>query len=36
MQGLKVKTDEILRSFDIHVFLKIGKLPYNEVKLHVV
>ncbi|MDC9606398.1 tyrosine-type recombinase/integrase [Xenorhabdus griffiniae] len=35
MQGSKVKADEILRSFEIHVFPKIGKLPHDEVTLHV-
>ncbi|MBS9442237.1 tyrosine-type recombinase/integrase [Photorhabdus heterorhabditis] len=35
MQGLKVNADEILRSFEIHVFPKIGKLPHDEVTLHV-
>ncbi|WP_275367653.1 tyrosine-type recombinase/integrase [Xenorhabdus bovienii] len=35
MQGTKIKADEILRSFEIHVFPKIGKLPHDEVSLHV-
>ncbi|MCC8366516.1 site-specific integrase [Xenorhabdus sp. PB61.4] len=35
MQGIKVKADEVLRSFEIHVFPKIGKLPHDEVTLHV-
>ncbi|MCG3472546.1 site-specific integrase, partial [Xenorhabdus bovienii] len=35
MQGLKVRADDILRSFEIYVFPKIGKLPHDEVTLHV-
>ncbi|MEQ1962371.1 site-specific integrase [Xenorhabdus khoisanae] len=35
MQGLKVNADDILRSFEIHVFPKIGELPHDEVTLHV-
>ncbi|WP_340622451.1 tyrosine-type recombinase/integrase [Xenorhabdus siamensis] len=35
MRGSKVKADEILRSFEIYVFPKIGKLPHDEVTLHV-
>ncbi|MCP9270519.1 site-specific integrase [Xenorhabdus sp. XENO-1] len=35
MQGSKVKADQILRSFEIYVFPKIGKLPHDEVTLHV-
>ncbi|MBD2786363.1 tyrosine-type recombinase/integrase [Xenorhabdus sp. DI] len=35
MQGAKVKADEVLRSFEIHVFPKIGGLPHDEVTLHV-
>ncbi|MBC8955019.1 site-specific integrase [Xenorhabdus sp. PB62.4] len=35
MQGLKVNADHVLRSFEIYVFPKIGKLPHDEVTLHV-
>ncbi|AOM39982.1 tyrosine-type recombinase/integrase [Xenorhabdus hominickii] len=35
MQGSKIEADSILRSFEIHVFPKIGKLPHDEVTLHV-
>ncbi|MDE9462494.1 tyrosine-type recombinase/integrase [Xenorhabdus bovienii] len=35
MQGSKVKADQILRSFEIYVFPKIGELPHDEVTLHV-
>ncbi|NHB93769.1 tyrosine-type recombinase/integrase [Photorhabdus cinerea] len=35
MEGSKVKADEILRSFEIHVFPRIGKLPHDAVTLHV-
>ncbi|WP_387467115.1 tyrosine-type recombinase/integrase [Photorhabdus sp. RM323S] len=35
MQGSKINADQILRSFEIHVFPKIGKLPHDEVTLHV-
>ncbi|MDE9480149.1 integrase, partial [Xenorhabdus bovienii] len=35
MQGSKVKADQILRSFEIYVFPKIGNLPHDEVTLHV-
>ncbi|WP_323855462.1 integrase family protein [Xenorhabdus koppenhoeferi] len=35
MQGVKVKADEILRSFELHIFPKIGKLPHDDVALHV-
>ncbi|PHM55846.1 integrase [Xenorhabdus stockiae] len=35
MQGSKVRADDILRSFEIHVFPKIGMLPHDEVTLHV-
>ncbi|MEQ2024391.1 site-specific integrase [Xenorhabdus szentirmaii] len=35
MQGTKVKANEILRSFEIYVFPKIGKLPHDEITLHV-
>ncbi|MEQ1963971.1 site-specific integrase [Xenorhabdus khoisanae] len=35
MQGAKVKADEILRTFEIYVFPKIGELPHDEVTLHV-
>ncbi|MGV8002509.1 site-specific integrase [Photorhabdus temperata subsp. temperata] len=35
MQGSKVNADQILRSFEIHVFPKMGKLPHDEVTLHV-
>ncbi|RAX06684.1 integrase, partial [Photorhabdus sp. HUG-39] len=35
MEGLKVNADQILRSFEIHVFPKIGKLPHDDVTLHV-
>ncbi|PHM59095.1 tyrosine-type recombinase/integrase [Xenorhabdus sp. KK7.4] len=35
MQGSKVKANEILRSFEIYVFPKIGDFPHDEVTLHV-
>ncbi|CDH25326.1 tyrosine-type recombinase/integrase [Xenorhabdus bovienii] len=35
MDGTRVKADEILRSFEIYVFPKIGDLPHDEVTLHV-
>ncbi|WP_118984411.1 tyrosine-type recombinase/integrase [Photorhabdus sp. CRCIA-P01] len=35
MEGSRVMADEILRSFEIYVFPKIGKLPHDEVTLHV-
>ncbi|PHM60955.1 tyrosine-type recombinase/integrase [Xenorhabdus ishibashii] len=35
MQGTKVNADNILRSFEIYVFPKIGKLPHDELTLHV-
>ncbi|PHM45613.1 tyrosine-type recombinase/integrase [Xenorhabdus miraniensis] len=35
MQGSRVKAGEILRSFEIYVFPKIGQLPHDEVTLHV-
>ncbi|MDX7991383.1 tyrosine-type recombinase/integrase [Xenorhabdus littoralis] len=35
MQGAKVKADEILRSFEIYVFPIIGKLPHDDLTLHV-
>ncbi|PHM22380.1 tyrosine-type recombinase/integrase [Xenorhabdus ehlersii] len=35
MQDSKIKANQILRSFEIHVFPKIGQLPHDEVTLHV-
>ncbi|MDC9589961.1 Arm DNA-binding domain-containing protein [Xenorhabdus sp. XENO-10] len=35
MQGSKVRADDILRSFEIYVFPKIGQLPHDEVTFHV-
>ncbi|MDE9534785.1 tyrosine-type recombinase/integrase [Xenorhabdus bovienii] len=35
MQGSKVNADQVLRSFEIYVFPKIGRLPHDEVTLHV-
>ncbi|WP_340608295.1 tyrosine-type recombinase/integrase [Xenorhabdus bharatensis] len=35
MQGSKVKAGEVLRSFEIYVFPKIGDFPHDEVMLHV-
>ncbi|WP_198148753.1 hypothetical protein [Xenorhabdus hominickii] len=35
MQDSKVKADEILRSFELYIFPKIGELPHDEVTLHV-
>ncbi|TDB62971.1 tyrosine-type recombinase/integrase [Photorhabdus khanii] len=35
MQGSKINADQILRSFEIYVFPKIGKLPHDDVTLHV-
>ncbi|WP_340617936.1 tyrosine-type recombinase/integrase [Xenorhabdus entomophaga] len=35
MQGSKVNADQVLRSFEIYVFPKIGKLPHDEVTLYV-
>ncbi|CDH24059.1 tyrosine-type recombinase/integrase [Xenorhabdus bovienii] len=35
MEDSRVMASEILRSFEIHVFSKIGKLPHDEVTLHV-
>ncbi|AOM40129.1 tyrosine-type recombinase/integrase [Xenorhabdus hominickii] len=35
VQGSKVKADDVLRTFEIHVFPKIGKLPHDEVTLHI-
>ncbi|MEQ1977136.1 site-specific integrase [Xenorhabdus sp. SGI240] len=35
MQGSKVNADQVLRSFEIYVFPKIGKLPHDEVTLHI-
>ncbi|WP_275374319.1 tyrosine-type recombinase/integrase [Xenorhabdus bovienii] len=35
MQGAKVNTDQILRSFELYVFPKIGSLPHDELTLHI-
>ncbi|MDC9588765.1 site-specific integrase [Xenorhabdus sp. XENO-10] len=35
MKGSKVKANQILRSFEIYVFPKIGKLSHDEVTLHI-
>ncbi|MDE1497163.1 site-specific integrase [Xenorhabdus bovienii] len=35
MKGVLVKANEILRSFELYVFPKIGKLPHDEVTLHI-
>ncbi|MDE9444217.1 site-specific integrase [Xenorhabdus bovienii] len=35
MQGSKVNADQILRSFELYIFPKIGNLPHDEVVLHV-
>ncbi|CBJ81889.1 Putative phage integrase (fragment) [Xenorhabdus bovienii str. Jollieti] len=35
MQGLKVNAEYVLRYFELYVFPKIGKLPHDEVPLHV-
>ncbi|MDE9493882.1 hypothetical protein KKJ09_09825 [Xenorhabdus bovienii] len=38
MQGAKVKkvnADQILRSFELYVFPKIGSLPHDELTLHI-
>ncbi|AYA40644.1 site-specific integrase [Xenorhabdus nematophila] len=35
MQDSKINADNILRSFEIYVFPKIGKLPHDEATLHV-
>ncbi|PHM68861.1 tyrosine-type recombinase/integrase [Xenorhabdus kozodoii] len=35
MQGSKVNADQVLRSFEIYIFPKIGKLPHDEASLHV-
>ncbi|WP_413495546.1 tyrosine-type recombinase/integrase [Morganella psychrotolerans] len=35
LKDTKVKAEEILRSFEIHVFPRIGDLPHNETDLHV-
>ncbi|MDC9596506.1 tyrosine-type recombinase/integrase [Xenorhabdus anantnagensis] len=35
MQGAKVDADSILRSFELHVFPSLGRLPHDEVTLHV-
>ncbi|MDR0218235.1 MAG: site-specific integrase [Enterobacteriaceae bacterium] len=35
MKGSKVNADQVLRSFEIYIFPKIGKLPHDEVTLHV-
>ncbi|WP_086953079.1 tyrosine-type recombinase/integrase, partial [Xenorhabdus innexi] len=35
MDGNRVSADEILRSFEIHIFPKIGELPHDEVPLHI-
>ncbi|MGV7961990.1 tyrosine-type recombinase/integrase [Photorhabdus tasmaniensis] len=35
MQDSKVRAVKILRSFELHVFPKIGNLPHDEVTLHI-
>ncbi|MBI6548234.1 tyrosine-type recombinase/integrase [Xenorhabdus lircayensis] len=35
MKGVLVKADEILRSFELYVFPRIGGLPHDEVTLHI-
>ncbi|WP_339053158.1 site-specific integrase [Arsenophonus endosymbiont of Crataerina pallida] len=35
LKNSQVKAGEILRSFEIYVFPKIGNLPHNETHLHV-
>jgi integrase len=35
LKGRQVKADEILRSFEIYVFPKIGELPHDETDLYV-
>ncbi|CDH34081.1 conserved hypothetical protein [Xenorhabdus bovienii str. Intermedium] len=35
MQGAKVNTDQILRSFELYVFPKISSLPHDELTLHI-
>ncbi|HEM7567189.1 TPA: DUF4102 domain-containing protein, partial [Serratia marcescens] len=35
MDGMKVNAKQILRSFEIHVFPKIGQYPHDETDLHM-
>lgn len=35
LKDIQVKADEILRSFEIYVFPKIGELPHDETDLYV-
>lgn len=35
MDGVKVNAKQILRSFEIHVFPKIGQYPHDETDLHM-
>lgn len=35
LKDMQVKADEILRTFEIYVFPKIGELPHDEIDLYV-